>query len=75
MPMYQDMFRQCLDMPKQCLVIVIAMVLLMAPLHSLNHNNENQVKHDFFSNVMLLVSVLLSCDANCIMIGIIVFIR
>ena len=32
------------------------MVLVMAPLHSLGHNDQNEVKHGFFSHVMLTAS-------------------
>ena len=51
------------------------MVLSMAPLHSLCHNDQNEVKHDFVSHVMPLVPGLLSCDAKCISNGIILFTR
>ena len=45
-------------------IFVMSMVLSMAPLHSLDHNDQNNVK-----NVMPLVPALLSCDANCIING------
>ena len=50
-------------------------VLSMAPLYSLGHNDQNEVKHDFFNHVMPLVPALLSCDSNCIINGTISFIR
>ena len=49
------------------------MVLPMAPLHSLGHNDQNEVKHDFFSHMMPLTPELLQCDPNYIINGIIVF--
>ena len=50
-------------------------LLSMVPLHSLGNNDQNKVKHDFFNHVMPLVTALLSCDANCIINGTILFIR
>ena len=42
----------------------------MAPLHSLGHNNKNEVKHDFFSYLMPLdTSTAVPCDATCIING------
>ena len=52
-----------------------AIVLSMATLYSLGHNNQNEVKQDFFSHIMPLAPALLSCDANCITNGTIFFIR
>ena len=51
------------------------MVLSIVPLYSLGYNDENEVKHDFFSHKKQLVPALLSCDANCVMIGTSFFIR
>ena len=34
-----------------------------APVHLSGHNDQNEVKHDFFSHVMPLEPALLSCDA------------
>ena len=69
--MYLHMSEQCLDMSKQCLDIsVMPMVLSMAPLHSLGHNDQNEVKHDFFNHVVPIEPTLLSCGANCIINGI-----
>ena len=42
------------------------MVLSKAPLHSVGDNDQNEMKHDFFSHVMPLVPTLPSCDVNCI---------
>ena len=36
-------------------IFVMPMVLSMASLHSLGHNNQNEVKNDFFSHLMPLV--------------------
>ena len=74
------MSRQCLDMSTEYLdmsrhILGMAMVLSMAPLHSLGHNDQNDVKHYFFSHVMPLVPALLSCGAKCITSGIILFNR
>ena len=41
----------------------------MALLHSLDHIDQNEVKHDFVSHVMPLAPPLLSCDARCIISG------
>ena len=49
------------------------MVLSMAPLHLLGHNDQNEVKHDFFSHMMPWVPALLPGDANCIINGTIFF--
>ena len=51
------------------------MVKPMAQLHSLDHNDQNEVTHDFFSHVTPLVPALLSCDAKYIINGTILFIR
>ena len=50
---------------------VMPIALSMPPLHSLGHNDEHEVKHDF----SVIVVALLPCDANCIISGIILFIR
>ena len=47
------------------------MLLSMALLHSEGRNDQNEVKHYFFSPVKTLVPALLPCDANCITNGII----
>ena len=36
----------------------------MAPLHLLGDNDQNEVKHCFFSHVIPLGPALLPCDAN-----------
>ena len=54
-----------LDMSKKSRhIFVMPMALSIAPLHSLNHNDQNNMKHGVFSYVMQLVPALLSCDAN-----------
>ena len=55
-------------------IIVVPMVLPMAPLYSLGPNDQNEVKHDFYSYVMPLIPPLLLRDANYITTGIILFI-
>ena len=47
-------------------IFVMPMVLSMALLHSLGYNDENVVKHDFFSHLMLWLLAMLSYDASCI---------
>ena len=44
-------------------IFVIPIVLSMAPLHSLSHNDQNKVKHDVFSTVIPFVPEV-PCDAN-----------
>ena len=44
----------------------------MAPLHSLGHGDQNQVKHFFCT---LASFELASCDADCTVNGTIAFIR
>ena len=46
----------------------------MAPLHSADHNDKNEVKHNVISHVMPLIPALLLCDINCIIKGTILFI-
>ena len=41
-------------------IFVMPMVLQMTLLHSLGHNNKNEVKHDFLSLVKPLIPALLS---------------
>ena len=41
------------------------MVLSVAPLHSLGHNDQTEVKHDVFSHLIPLVPTLLSFDTKC----------
>ena len=61
-----DASRQCLNMSKQCLDVSLRSQLLsVAPLHSLGHNDQNEVTQDFFTHMMPLAPALLSCDANC----------
>ena len=68
-----DISSQCLDMSKWCLDIsVMPMVLSMEPLHSLGHNDQ-MTWNMTFSHVMPLVPIVLSCDANCIINGTILF--
>ena len=56
-------------------ISVMPMGLSMVPLHSLGHNDQNEVKHNFFSHLIPLVSPLLPCFATCIISGIILLIR
>ena len=60
MAAYQTLFTHSFVMP---------MMLSMAPLHSLGHSHQNEVKHDFFSPVIPLAEALLLGDANCIING------
>ena len=48
---------------------VMQMVFSMAPLHSLHHNACNEVQYDFFGDVIPLVLVLASYDADGIING------
>ena len=61
-----------LDISKQWLDISVMPVI---PMYSLDHNEKNEVKNDFFSYVMPLVPALLSCDAKCTINGTILLIR
>ena len=45
---------------------VMPIVLSMAPLHSLGQDNSNEVQHDLFGHVTLLVLASASCIANSI---------
>ena len=36
----------------------------MTPLHSLGHDNQNEVQHDLFGHVMPLALALVSSDAH-----------
>ena len=49
------------------------MVFSMMPLHSLDHSDQNDVKHDSFMHVMPLVPAMLSCATSCIISGTICF--
>ena len=62
-----------LDLSRHFLVILI--VLSITPFHPLGHNDQNEVKHDFFSHVMPLFSALLSYDENRIINGTNFFMR
>ena len=63
-------------MSKQCPnIFVMSNVLPMASLHSLGHTDQNEVKLDFFTQVMPLASTLMSFDAKCIINGTILLIR
>ena len=75
--MYLEISRQWLDMSKQCLVMSFECqgMLPMAPLHSLGNIDQNKVKRELFGHVMQSEPASLSCDANCIVNGIILFIR
>ena len=52
---------------------VIALLLAILSLHLLGHNDQSEVKHDFFSHVMPLIWELLLYNANGIINGTIVF--
>ena len=52
-------------------IFMMPMVLSMAILHSLGHNDQNDMKHLLFSQLIPLLPALLSKDANCIINGII----
>ena len=47
-------------------IFVMLMVFLIESLHSLDYNDQNEVKHYFFTHWMLLAPALLSCNFNCI---------
>ena len=63
----------CLEMHRH--FFGMSIVLSMAPLLSLCHNDQNEVKHDISGHGMLLVPALLSYDANCIISSTILFIE
>ena len=51
------------------------MVSLMAQLHSLSQDDQNELQNDFFGYVVPFVAVLASCDGDGIISGNIIFLR
>ena len=47
-------------------IIVMPVVLSMAQLNLLGHNDQIKEIYDFLNHVMSLVPVVLKCDAKCI---------
>ena len=59
--MYQYMSKQHLDRH----IFMMPVLLSTVPLHSLGHNDQNEVKHDFFSYVMITASWMASLCSLC----------
>ena len=59
----------------QCQHHIMPTALSMAQQHSPDIDNQNEVKHDFFGHVLLLVPVLASCEVNAIVNSTIAFLR
>ena len=49
--------------------------MLIAPMHSLSQDDENDVQHDFSDHVTPLALVSVYCDAKVIISGTTAFVR